>query len=52
MTAHAEKTQIHPKGFSINILKGKVKERHPSVCDQFVHNPLIDGELTRQRHRG
>ena len=41
-----------PEGFQQNILKGKVKERHPSMCDQLVHNSLIDGEVTRPCHRG
>ena len=41
-----------PKGFQQNILKGKVKERHPSMCDQLMHNSLTDGEVTWWCHRG
>ena len=30
-----------PNGFQQSILKGKVREGHPRVCDQLVHNSLI-----------
>ena len=31
-----------PDGFQVSIFKGKVKEGSHRVCDQFVHNSLID----------
>ena len=31
-----------------SIFKGKVRKGHCQVCDQLVHNSLVDGEVTGQ----
>ena len=40
-TASAQKVRI-PHGFQQSIFKGQARAGHPSVCDQLVHNSLID----------
>ena len=39
-----------PDGFQGSLFKGRVREGHPSVCDQLVHNSLVDGEVTGRCH--
>ena len=40
-TASAKKNPELPEGFKESMFKGQVREGHPRVWDQLLHNSLI-----------